>query len=452
MNKIIAKLFAAVLASAVPLVSGSSDEHSGGADVKKPAKADNVTANIDYYVVDKDLNVNGKSLKWMGFYDLNPTKDNPERDMPVALFEDVYNARVEYMPTTYSNQYDDLAVSVIGGNPPDIFLFSDRTFPYDISRGMFQPIDSVVDWKAPMWADVKEQADMFKWKGKHYVAPYGYSANDFQLLMYNRSELKRLGIKDPYKLYKEGKWDWDTFTGMMKKFTDKKEGGRYGIGGWWANALVYSCGDPIVKYNGKSFKNNINSSSVKKAQAVIENIKENDMAKQGWISPGDAFTNGDLLFYSMGAWAFDSAAESVPDDEVFLVPFPKKPGTDTYYMHKTISSYMWVKGSENADVVKAWFDVNRFVFYDDQCIQATKEKFLKSNPNWSEEAYDVLLSCYDDGKLKLAYDYGYGLSDYMNSTVMVDLYEGIASDMFESWKQAKEEYGSIIDSEIAAYN
>ena len=448
MNKITAKLFAAVLASAVSLGSAQSV----GAYAKKTDKGSDLKITASDIAAGKKTNIKGKTLKWMGFYDLNPTKDNPERDLPVALFEDVYGAKIKYMPTTYSNQFDDLAVSIIGGNSPDIFSFSERTFPYDINRGMFQPIDSVVDWKAPMWAEVKDQADMFKWKGKHYVAPYGYSANDFQLLMYNRSELKRLGIKDPYKLYKEGKWDWNTFTKMMNRFTEKKGDGSYGIGGWWANALVYSSGDPIVKYNGKSFKNNINSPSVKKAQAVIENIKENDMAKQGWISPMDAFADGDLLFYSMGAWAFDSAAAGVPDDEVFLVPFPKKPGSDTYYMRKSILSYMWVKGSKNADAVKAWFNVNRFVFYDDRCVQAEKEKFLKNYPNWSEEAYDVLLSCYDDDKLKFAYDYGYGLSDYMNSTVMPDLYEGIANDMFESWQQAKEEYSSIVASEIEAYN
>lgn len=452
MKKMIARLFSAVLASAVSLVSGSSDEHSGGADVKKPAKGDNAKVTAAYDVMDDELDISGKSLKWMGFYDLNPTKDNPERDMPVALFEDVYNAKLKYMPTTYSNQFDDLAAAIIGGNSPDVFIFSNRTFPYDINKGLFQPVDSVVDWEAPMWADVKDQADMFTWKGKHYVAPFGYSANDFQLLMYNRSELKRLGIKDPYKLYKEGKWDWNAFIGMMKDFVDAGEGDRYGIGGWWANAFVYSSGDPLVKYDGKKFTNNLRSASVKKAQSALEKIKKNNMVKRGWISPGDAFTKGDLLFYSMGIWAFDAAAESVPNDEVFIVPFPKKPGTDTHYMNKSILSHMWVKGSENADVVKAWFNVNRFVFYNDQCIQVTKEKFLKNNPNWSEEAYDVMLSCYDDDKLKLAYDYGFGLSDYMNSTVMLDLYEGIVNDVFESWTQAREEYSIIVDSEIAAYN
>lgn len=446
------KILAGILASTISLASGSSDKHGGAADLKKSAKTDIAELITADGIIDDDLDISGKTLKWMGFYDLNPTKDAPERDMPVALFEDVYNAKLEYMPTTYSNQFDDLAVSIIGGNSPDIFLFSDRTFPYDISKGLFQPIDSVVDWKAPMWADVKKQADMFKWKGKHYVAPFGYLATDLQVLMYNRSELKRLGIKDPYKLYKSGKWDWNSFVDMMEDFTDKGDGDRYGIGGWWANALVYTSGDPLVKYNGKNFKNNLNSASVKKAQSVIKNIKKNNMAKQGWISPGDAFTNGDLLFYSMGTWAFNAAAESVPDDEVFIVPFPKKPGTDTYYMHKSIISHMWVKGSKNADAVKAWFNVNRFVFYDERCVQATKEKFLKNNPGWSEEAYDVMLSCYDDDKLKLAYDYGFGLSDYMNTTVMSTLYEGIVNESFESWTQAREEYSNIVDSEIAAYN
>lgn len=458
MKKTTAKILAGILAaaSAVSLASCSSDEQSGSADATTTAKTewtgDNVEVTAAEDVIDNELDISGQSLKWMGIYDLNPTNDTPERETQVALFEDVYGAKIEYIPTTTTTQFDDLATSIIGGTPPDVFIFSERTFPYDINKGQFQPIDSIVDWEDPMWADVKDQADMFLWNGEHYVAPFGYGANDFQILMYNRSELERLGLEDPYTLYEEDKWDWDAFVSIMKDFVEAGEGDRYGIGGWWANAFVYTSGDPLVKYDGKTFTNNLYSAPVERAQFTMENIWKSDMVKRGWIDPAAAFINGDLLFYSMGTWAVNSASEAVGDDEVFIVPFPKEPETDTYYMHKSIFSHMWVKGSENKDVVKAWFNVNRLVFYDDQYIQVTKDKFLKNNSNWSEEAYDVMLSYYDDDKFKLAYDYGFGLSADMNTTVMPTLYEGIVNENFESWTQAREEYSNIVDSEIAAYN
>ena len=42
-------------------------------------------------------------------------------------------------------------------------------------QGQFQPIDSLIDWTDPKWADVKDVADKFIYKGEHYIAPLSYS-------------------------------------------------------------------------------------------------------------------------------------------------------------------------------------------------------------------------------------------------------------------------------------
>ena len=120
-------------------------------------------------------------------------------------------------------------------------------------------------------------------------------------------------------------------------------------------------------------------------------------------------------------------------------------------MNKRVFSHMWVKGSENADCVKAWFNVNRLVNYDSQYTDVTKEKFLTNNDAWTPEMYDIVMSFYDDDKFTLAYDYGYGLSDYMNSEVMTLLYEGLVNEQFESWVQAREQVMNVVDQEIAVY-
>ena len=121
-----------------------------------------------------DIDINGQSLKWMGIYDLNPTNDSAERSPELALFEDTYGAKIEYIPTSNDKRFDDLATSILGGDPPDIFVYEWLTFPYGISKGQYQPIDSLVDWEKPKWADVKNTADKFIWNGEHYIAPLGY--------------------------------------------------------------------------------------------------------------------------------------------------------------------------------------------------------------------------------------------------------------------------------------
>lgn len=460
MKKTSSKILAGILAAAsLASLAACSDSSSGGGDTtptetttsKTEWTGDNIEVTTAEDSIKSELDTQGKTLKWMGFYDLNPTNDQPERSTELALFEDNYGAKIEYVPTTNSTQFDDLATAILGGQSPDIFVYDWRAFPYDISKGQYQAIDSVVDWEDPMWADVKEQADMFVYNGEHYVAPFGYGFNDFQILMYNKSVIEENGFDDPYELYQKGEWDWDVFVSMMKDFKGDDED-RYGIAGWWANAFVYTSGDTMVTYDGEKYTNNLYSAQVEKAQHVIEDIWKNTLVKRGWVGGESAFTTGDTLFYSMGTWAYNAAAESMPNDVIQIVPFPKDPDSDTYYMNKRIFSHMWVKGSTNADCVKAWFDVNRLVNYEEQYKEITKQKFLSNNSGWSEEMYDLVMTYYDDDKFKLAYDYGYGISQYMNAEVMPLLYEGIVNEQFESWVQAREQVMTIVDSEIAVYN
>ncbi|MGN0586969.1 MAG: ABC transporter substrate-binding protein, partial [Oscillospiraceae bacterium] len=319
---------------------------------------DNIDVTTEEGELDTSVDISGKTLKWMGTYDLNPTNDSPERSTELALFEDTYGASIEYIPTTSDKRFDDLATAIVGGTSPDIFVYEWRAFPYDISKGQYQPIDSLIDWEDPMWADVKESADQFLWKGEHYIAPLGYAFNDTQVLMYNQRIIEEEGFEDPYTLYTQGEWNWDTFTDMMKTFVENGSD-RYGIGGWWANAFVFTAGETMVTYDGDKFYNNMNSAKIERAQSVIEDIFKNNLVKRGWIGGESAFTSNDLLFYSMGTWAYDAAAQSMPDDVIQIVPFPKDSESDKYYVSNKIHAYMWVKGSENGDCVKAWFDCNR---------------------------------------------------------------------------------------------
>lgn len=462
MKKTSRKILAGVLAAAsLASLAACSDDSTGGGGsanvetttttAKTEWTGDNIGVDMDDEVIDKELDTQGKTLKWMGFYDLNPTNDAPERSTELALFEDNYGAKIEYVPTTNSSQFDDLATAILGGTSPDIFVYDWRAFPYDINKGQYQPIDSLVDWNDPMWADVKDIADKFMWKGEHYLAPFGYGFNDFQILMYDKSTIEEMGAEDPYELYEKGEWDWDKFTGLMKEYAGSGDD-KYGIAGWWANAFVYTCGDVLVTYDGEKFTNNLYSAKVESAQNVISDIWVNGLVKRGWFT-GDVFTNGgDTLFYSMGTWAYNDVAKAYPEDVIQIVPFPKQPGSDKYYMNKRIFTHMWVKGSDNADCVKAWFNCNRLVNYDEQYKEITKQKFLTNSANWTGEMYDVVMSYYDDDKFPLAYDYGYGLSATMNSEVMGVLYEGIVNEQFESWTQGRELYMNIVDAEIAEYN
>ncbi len=412
---------------------------------------DNIEVTADDGVLDQSADISGKVLKWMGIYDINPTNSSPERSAELALFEDTYGASIEWMVTNSAQMYDDLAVSITGGTPPDIFTYDWIAVPNCVTKGMYQPIDSLIDWTDPMWAEVKDLADKFIWEGEHYVAPLGYAFNDNQILMYNKTLVETEGFNDPYELYLEDKWDWDAFTGMMKEFVETNPD-NYGIGGWWANAVVFTTGETIVTYDGEKFHNNIYSGAIERAQDVITDLFKNDIIKRGWIDPSQAFTSNDLLFYGMGTWAYNAASESMPSDTIQIVPFPKAPNTDKFYISNKMHSYMWVKGSENGDVVKAWLDCSRLVNSDSKYTSVAKEKFLENSKGWTSEMYDTVMEFYNPDKFIQSNDYGYSLSTFMCNEVMPVLYAGIVDERFENWVQAREEFSTIVESEIEVYN
>ena len=71
-----------------------------------------------------------------------------------------------------------------------------------------------------------------------------------------------------------------------------------------------------------------------------------------------------------------------------LKDVPRKDGSDKDYVSNKVFAYMWVKGSENADCVKAWFDCNRTVNYDEIYVNTAKEKYLANNQTeWSVFVY-----------------------------------------------------------------
>lgn len=467
-KKAAALLMALTMTTAVTACGGGD----GGSDSANATTAEETTTtesqtewtgdNIEVEGLDEnekgDVDISGQTIKYLGISDINPTNSNPERSVPLTLFEDTYGAKVEYIATTSSTKFTDLANLIMSGDSPDIFLYEWMAFPYGVSKGQYQPIDDLVDFSKPMWEDMKGVADDFVMGGKHYVAPLGYRFYDSQVLMYNADLFESEGIDDPKELYESDAWDWDAFVSTMKKFVDNDPENRYGIAGWWSNAFVFTAGETLVQYDGNTFTNNINSPALEKAEFMLEDMTKNKLILNGWINPSEAFTSDTLAFYGMGTWAFNDAQKSMEEYDIQIVPFPKAPDSDTYYVSNALHSYMWVKGSDKADAVKIWFECCRRENYDEQYTEVTKAKLLENNPYWTSEKYDFIMDLYDPDKFTQVFDYAYGISDMMSNTdaggaIVQIIYEGIANENeYSNWTQIKNEYSTIIDQELKTIN
>ncbi|HAM68301.1 MAG TPA: sugar ABC transporter substrate-binding protein, partial [Ruminococcus sp.] len=187
-------------------------------------------------IAKNDENLKGelenKTIKWMANWDINPDGTGKSTPIELQMFKDRYDGVIEYHAVDWDSRYDQLANAINGGDGIDFFPASDLdAFPKGAIKDMFVPIDDYIDFSDPLFAPVKEAADIFQWKGKHYVIVNDISGDNC-VVIYNRDTIEENGLKDPAKLFAEDKWDWTAFQDALTQFVDP-DNGQYGIDGWW---------------------------------------------------------------------------------------------------------------------------------------------------------------------------------------------------------------------------
>ena len=145
--------------------SSSSSSYVDKVEVKKSADITKIPDGAD------------GELEWFSYFDINPTRADPEKRTDLTLFEQ-NGGKIKYSRTGSMEKYDKLAARLLANDPPDMFWYEMKmTFPANCIKDMFQPVDSIVDFDSPMWSDVKDVAENFTLKGEHYVAPINFLPN-----------------------------------------------------------------------------------------------------------------------------------------------------------------------------------------------------------------------------------------------------------------------------------
>lgn len=462
MKQLLAVLSAMMLAA---VAAGCGDEESSGGRTKSE---DDVSIVVDDAVNAGDPDISGQTIYWMALYDLNPT-GNADRSVALTLFEDVYGAKIEYVPTTADTKFDDLANRINGGDPVDMFPYEWDAVPNGVNKGMFDPLDDYVDLSDPLYDDVRDMAEMFKYNGHYYVIPYATS--DPLAITYSRTMLEEEGLPDPYDLYQKGEWDWDAFMDMMQKFVANSDDNeiRYGCAGWFGQALVQSTGDTVVKYDGSQFTNNIMSANIERAELLMEEISKQGLYTSVWHGyfPND----GSVLFYGMAPWHLSDSNAKNPDADLFLVPFPKDPESEDYYLNMNYAATMLVKNSDKGDAVAMWIKCERMANSKEEYKVAAKEKALIQTVNAqgkvtgfiTEEQYDFMQTWYDPDKIKTVFDFGYGMGSLMYSETYDYGTRGVMNNVADAlligyentpdtWAEIRSEWQSVVNAVVDEYN
>lgn len=325
------------------------------------------------------------TITWLMYEDLLTN----DADM-VALFESRYGGTIEQRTTGSGDEYfETLGTLIATGDSPDIVRYEWRSFPHAMSYNMYTPLDSYIDLDSDLWSGVKDIANQFVYNGKHYYIPYQFKTNF--ALNYNNRVLEENGISDPMKMVKDNTWTWKAFEDMLKKWVDMDSNhiGYNGVGGM---SFVLTTGTKVIDVQGDQIINNLRTENVTRCMQWLEGMRKNGLlganenqlangASNGYVSPQEAFVDGNLLFLGMDpSWTYPAAKEALDkaglENEIKFVPFPRDDLSDTYYHGIDTYGYLIPSGAPNVKGALDWITLNRVEETDEENIAKAKAEAL----------------------------------------------------------------------------
>ncbi len=496
MKRIAASVLAACMALGISSCGTTRDPSAttaaGGATETTTTTAG--MANVDFEeaeVVEIDENQETGTIKILIYYDL-VTQD---ADL-VDLFETRYGGAIEQEICGSGPAYfEKLGTLVASDLSPDIVRYEWMSFPHGMSRNMYTPIDSYIDLDSDLWKDMKDIAEQFVYNGKHYYVPYRISSNF--ALNYNRLLLDEYGLKDPMDMYHNGEWTWTAFKDLITEWCNI-DPTHIGYTGVSAMSFVSTTGTKLIDVQNDQIINNLKNENVQRAMEFVEDLSRQGLTGEGYIDPGQAFTDGKLLFLGMEpTWTYGAACESLYKDNIdydmAFVPFPKDDNSDQYYLAYDSFGYMVPSGSKNVKGAIDWITLCRteetdpenvaeakatatdsstkyypkcaeckysFVEHEtedlDTCPECNTARRVKFNAYYSEEQYEVLMDLItpERGKFTFIFDnckgFNSDLGNVFEGMGEASLMDGpIFYDM--SYTQLREENYNMVESILNEY-
>ncbi len=309
----------------------------------------------------------------------------------IPYFEEMYGGEVEIIYSAWGDMLTTVTSLQQAQNAPDLFEVYDETLYGVVLSGVAQPIDQYITDADMGYYDIRK--DTFQWEGNTYaipLKPYAF------YIMFNRDLFEMEGLEAPDELYRQGKWNWDTFRDVCKKLTKTVDGEvtQLAYGSWEDTILsfMYANGGSLLNVDtatGTVAPNLEALETVNTLNYLVE-LKDtfvfgNDM--WGW------FDNGNLAMIRGKEYPVDLPFE------VGMVPFP----TGDDYEGKNLVVYpqgMAVPtGAKNPQGAVAFM---RIVNELQQAVGNQKEA-----ARIGQENYDMIYA--DD--VKLVYNYDKGLND-----------------------------------------
>lgn len=418
-------------------------------------------ADITLDIGNENVDINGTVVKYIGTYD--PTKAGDIKPAYV-YFKENYGATIEVELAADADIMDKLATYLSTDSSPDLVDKRDNTFPYYITKNMYEPLDSYMDMSTPQWAGLDQFVEQYAINGKHYYYPWTYVISP-KFMIYNRGAFEELGIDDPKELYDAGEWTWDTFYSCATQFVDKSGiEDSLGLYGALGSSFINSTGKAMVSYENGILVNNIRSTEVERAQNFLEKMRKEGISsllyKEYSNVAHEPIIDGACAFQAVGDWKiadYSAVQNNNPDIDIFFVPFPRDPLADDYYQTLSTFGYMVPAGSKNIQASCIFINCVRMSITDEELAEKTKTSIMKQK-KYTEEQYDFWYYFHDVNNFDsstLVTDYSSSFDTNTYNDVIVPMLENIAFDMSGeelSWTVMRETYYSLVQDSLDNLN
>lgn len=280
-------------------------------------------------------------------------------------------------------QYENRLGELINSDEsPDLTEKRENTFPFLISRNMYEDLTSYMDVTAPQWEEYSDHIEHYSFKGAHYFYPTRINVAP-ELLVYDKVRCILIGSPDLEKLWENDEWTLDALT-EYSNAVNASVGQvdcivREDIA---ENILAMTGTSLIVRDENGKFVNRVGS----------ENYLE---MREFFLTHSCSTRMGGTFGLRQSLTSFMCADEErigelrVTQMHLGIVPFPKLNDESPYYVRATSEGYLVPKGAKNIRNAASFINCSRMSATSSEGIKEyrrglKKLGLLQSDVEWLE--------------------------------------------------------------------
>ena len=310
-----------------------------------------------------------------------------------------------------SDYINVLSEKISSDDSPDLCDKVDSTFPYLMSKNLYEDLTNYIDTTSPQWLELTDVIERYSFKGGRYFYPTTVRVMP-EFLIYVKTKYIQYGnLPDPEKQWLKNEWTWDEFTQGATGILNS-EFGRENVlisGGEVFENFLASSGVPLFSYNGSRF---VSGLSTKNANRVFDMLTLHEVKYTNTLDAND----------EIGVAVFLSGDESTlaelrkTDLAVGVVPYPRDENADKYYCKAVAEGFLVPKGAKNIQSAASFINSSRIADASEEQREKNDKKLielglLRSDVEWlnsmrgSDMMTPILVdsNCLDDPANRAAY-------------------------------------------------